>query len=190
MTDLGAIAELLKTLGSGYIIEDEGGDLVVKDPDGNVVLRRTADTDWDFDGEDVKGIASLTATSVTADSATVNGTTTTDSLDADSITINNTRLSSPTLTVADDGVKTVDVGGDQFIQVFGDQGNTFGVFTAAFGTLNTIDVGTKVTNQGSTDLTGTTGPDGTLNISNTDTTLHLENRVGNSLEIDVVRFTR
>lgn len=65
-------------------------------------------------------------------------------------------------------------------------GDCSGIFQSAFGTINDAALGSNITNQGNfTTLTGTDGPDGSLNVSKDGTDLYLENRTDSTIDVYV-----
>jgi hypothetical protein len=83
--------------------------------------------------------------------------------------------------IADDDVASIDVGSETILFVTGKStGAGVGIYFMGFNTLLTVQQSGSTTNQGSTTLTGTTGPDGSLNIARDNNTLLLENRTGES----------
>lgn len=68
-------------LPAGAKLDEDSGDLVIRDSNGTIVFRRNESAgEWQFESTDITGVSSLT----------VNGTTTTGALNAGGIDINNT----------------------------------------------------------------------------------------------------
>jgi len=115
---------------------------------------------------------------------------------ADSQTARNTlnRGNTPeeyqTFTVADDSVQEFNLSTDKLIQIHADRGVTSGIYLSSFNKLTTVAQEIDMTNEGSTDLTGTTGPDNNLNVSRDGNTGHLENRTGTQIEVDIIQTGR
>jgi len=90
------------------------------------------------------------------------------------------------LTIADDSVKSVNVSPNRgaLIAVYQEDANRFGLF----GTIaNSCDTATSqaITNNGSLQLTGTTGTDGELSVSRDGDTFYIENRTGGQIIVHV-----
>ena len=56
-------------LPSGYSFDEEGGDLVIRDTDGTVVMRRADGAAWQLEGSDISGVGAFDSESVNAASA-------------------------------------------------------------------------------------------------------------------------
>lgn len=94
-----------------------------------------------------------------------------------------------TLTIADDDVATIDAQNGYYSKLIGDgSGKKNGIFGHSFNRLDTIFAGADVTNQGNTDLTGTDGPDGSINVSRDGNTLNVENRLGSEQQVVVTNL--
>jgi len=115
----------------------------------------------------------------------------TNTLEAAEATIGNTTFESDTVSLSDDSATTIAVAKDQIIWVLADSNNATGNFLSTFGQIDTIKTGDKLTNQGGgTTLSGTTGPDGSVNVSREGNDLNVENRLGSSTEVDILRLNR
>lgn len=72
----------------------------------------------------------------------------------------------------------------------GDGSNNHALFTLQFNGITIAMIGSNVTDQSNSDLTGTTGPDGSVNISQSSSILQVENRTGDPIEFDIVALSR
>jgi hypothetical protein len=96
-------------------------------------------------------------------------------------------MQSTTVSLADDSATSFDVSGDKLLFVIGDKSKTeSGFFGTGFGAVS--DFGSTSMSVESGTLSGTTGGDGTLNISRDGNDLYLENRTGGSRDISVMRI--
>jgi len=108
--------------------------------------------------------------------------------------IGNSNIDSRTVTVADDDVATLDIPSNEnneamiFVRAeTSGPGDNGGLYHTAFASLNAAALGSNHSNEGGTNtLSGTDGPDGSLNVSKEGTTLYMENRLG--AESDVVVY--
>jgi len=89
----------------------------------------------------------------------------------------------------DESVEITDYAESQLIWLAGPTGIDAGhaIFLATYQDIR-IAAQRDVSVVSNTQLNGTTGPDGTLNISMSDTNLQIENRTGNSRDYIVTRF--
>jgi hypothetical protein len=101
--------------------------------------------------------------------------------------IGNTPISATTVSVADDDVAEINVKREVMIFVFAENKST-AAFLSDFDRLSTVALSGSATNQGSSDLTGTTGTDGATNYSRDGNILHIENRTGDEMDYDLVQF--
>jgi len=119
-----------------------------------------------------------------------NGVLTGPDIDADSIntdeavtdTIRNDGfdkgLKIDSVTINNDDATSVDSTAYSFVFISAiSEERGVGQFTTDFSTITTVNK-SNISNEGNTVLSGTTGPDGTLNVSIDATTLYLENRTG------------
>lgn len=149
-------------------VDDSDNSWVVEDADGNIIARFKQD-------ESVTDV-----TSINVGSADVSGR----------LGVGDVDMTSNTQDVSDDSVVTVDVTSDAMILVTASRDDALGWYLTGFDSITNALTGSAATNQNNTDLTGTTGPDGSLNVSRVDNTLHVENRLGSQHTVDVMPFTR
>ena len=103
-------------LPSGFSIDEDSGNLAIRDTNGNVVAKwDEGNTQWDFANNTLNNVDALNSNSVNTDSAAIN-----DVLDATGLTLSTDALS-PTnwlslvdgdREIADNGAITEDVAGD------------------------------------------------------------------------------
>lgn len=94
-----------------------------------------------------------------------------------------------TFTIPDDDVVEFDLTRDTIFLVNGEGSSAAaGMFSSSFDNLTTAAAETNLSNEGNSDLTGTTGPDESLNISRDGNVGHIENRLGSEEEIHVTEF--
>jgi len=93
-----------------------------------------------------------------------------------------------TRSIADDSVITVDAARVQVIFVL-INGPT-GIFRTNFDAVKTVSKDAGMSNQGTTTLSGTTGPDGLINVSRDANTLYVENRRDKSRKLVLHAFGR
>ena len=60
-------------LPSGYAVDEENGDLVIRDTDGTVAMRRADGGAWQLEGSDISGVGAFDSESVNTDSLDVGG---------------------------------------------------------------------------------------------------------------------
>jgi hypothetical protein len=135
---------------------------------------------------------------VDVEATTVNATdVNTDSVNTDNLrSFGVGRFGKSFSSVADDSVVTYNLKDDiqpntnspYILTVFagGTTPRASAVFATAFNSLSSGPLET-VTNQGTANLTGSTGPDGSLNVSRDKDTLQLENRLGGTKDIAVIQ---
>ena len=58
-------------LPSGYSFDEEGGDLVIRDTDGTVVMRRADGAAWQLEGSDISGVGAFDSESVNTEEADI-----------------------------------------------------------------------------------------------------------------------
>jgi len=93
--------------------------------------------------------------------------------------------------VPDDGVASVTLNtGSALSYVSATTDGAVALFITEFDNLIDGLVGTNATNQGNSVLDGTTGPDGSLNISRDGNTFYFENRTATEEEISSIYFDR
>ena len=54
-------------LPSGYAVDEENGDLVIRDTDGTVAMRRADGAAWQLEGSDISGVGAFDSESVNTD---------------------------------------------------------------------------------------------------------------------------
>lgn len=116
-----------------------------------------------------------------------------DSLSTGELDINGKLSTNVELTIADDDVASIDVSGSGLLSsasnlhyINGQTGSETGLFLGAFNLLTTAASNSAITNQGQTALTGTDGPDGSLNIARDGNSLLIENRTGGPNTVSVL----
>jgi len=119
------------------------------------------------------------------------GTVTAPAVSTGDLTVNSVPyLAKPFSGVGDDTAVTVDVNGFEIIDVSTSFSGVNGTFYTGFDDIYNSTSGRNITDQGNSTLSGTTGTDGSLNVSRSDNTLYLENRLGDSRDITVLSFRR
>jgi len=116
--------------------------------------------------------------------------TTQGALEVEQADIGNLQIRTQTVTVADDSVEelTAKINGDAVdgqIEVYTINGGS-AAFLSNFDFLGTMGLLPQATNQGSTDLTTTDGPDGNFNYSRFENIFQIENRFGDPRDFLVV----
>jgi len=159
---------------------DDGSDrLIVRSQDGNVK------SEIYFDG-------SNTVVNPLTGNVDVQG-----ALQTEQATIGAIKLDHFTLTIPDDNVTTqaddgtdIDVNVFSWVRLIGDSTLEYAEVTLKFDDFDITQLGDAVTDQSSTDLGGTDGPDGTLNLSMSSGLMHFENRTGDEVTIDLLTMNR
>ena len=59
-------------LPSGYAVDEENGDLVIRDTDGTVAMRRADGTAWQLEGSDISGVGAFDSESVNTERVDIN----------------------------------------------------------------------------------------------------------------------
>jgi hypothetical protein len=91
-------------------------------------------------------------------------------------------LTQSRVSLSDDSAATADASNSGILFITSREGQRgSGLFFTRFSGVTTIQTNNS-TNQGSTTLSGTTGPDGSLNVSRNGNTLNIENRTGRNEE--------
>ncbi|MUW13928.1 hypothetical protein GJ633_04070 [Halorubrum sp. CBA1125] len=95
-------------------------------------------------------------------------------------------------TIADDDVAEIDLSSfdpifPNEIHIFSDNsGEEVGAFVVAFNQINEMAIGNSATNQGLVQLTGTDGPDASVNYAVDSGTFYVENRAGTEITISLL----
>jgi len=123
-------------------------------------------------------------------------TVTTNTLDAVSVNTDETVINNvPILMesfqdVNDNTSVTLNVSEFELINISTSFGGCTGIFFTRFNGIDNFIFGRSMSSQGGTPLTGTTGPDGDLNVSRVGNTLHIENRLGSQRDVVIFSFKR
>lgn len=123
----------------------------------------------------------------------VPGTTHLESLRAEEQQVGGVKTVGESVTINDDSVQTVDASFASLIIVQAVTSNAIGHATlqTEFNDITDALLASSATNQGSSSLSGTTGPDGSLNISRNDNNFNLENRTGEDpIDVEILLYKR
>jgi len=146
----------------------------------------------------------LTGPAIETDSATVNGTTTTDTLEADQAKLvmsdGVSPLSAQSVTISDDDIATFDAIESHIYFIFGRDDFAGSVCVLTNYEDARLLGGINASNESNTELKGTTGPDGSLNVSvgsgvsgdqdfDQRKALMVENRTGGERTYTVISFS-
>jgi len=101
------------------------------------------------------------------------------------LSINNIPQFSEWATISDDSTESFFVGDFELFTISGTYSGTGGFLITGYNKIENSLLGTNTTTQGNTSLSGTTGPDDSLNIARNDNTLILENRLGDQRTFSV-----
>jgi hypothetical protein len=103
----------------------------------------------------------------------------------EALEVDQTTIKSKTVTLSDDSATSILVSNSKRCIVLGEGSSVeSGDFLTGFNSLTTVAT-KNMSNENSAQLSGTTGPDGSINISRDDNDLYIENRTGTSKDITV-----